>query len=274
MIGIYKIQNSYNNKIYIGSSSNIPRRWADHIYLLNKGIHHSKHLQHAWNKHGSKAFTFKLIENCNEESLLSREQHYLDTLLKANDYINNKSNFFIKNGYNIKPFAENNKGFKISESSIQKMLKSKKVKQVVAIDINNNKVYKFLSTGYAAAYFNIKPNVVRKSIFNKTTCKSLIDVGFIYEENYNENFIPKKYVIHNKGLKQDNSNLCKSIYVVNIVTKTIKKFESIKECAIFYKTYSGNIIKRMKKSPKYYRKNNVYKNLRFFYSLNECKDIV
>ena len=35
MIGIYKIENIINNKVYIGSSNNIERRWKEHKRLLN-----------------------------------------------------------------------------------------------------------------------------------------------------------------------------------------------------------------------------------------------
>ena len=35
MIGIYKIENKVNNKIYIGQSINIERRWNDHKRRYN-----------------------------------------------------------------------------------------------------------------------------------------------------------------------------------------------------------------------------------------------
>ena len=31
MMGIYEIRNTINNKVYIGSSTNIPIRWKQHI---------------------------------------------------------------------------------------------------------------------------------------------------------------------------------------------------------------------------------------------------
>ena len=44
MIGIYKIVNSINNKIYVGSAKNIKKRWSAHKSDLNKNKHHNKHL--------------------------------------------------------------------------------------------------------------------------------------------------------------------------------------------------------------------------------------
>lgn len=49
--GVYKITNTINGNFYIGSSIRIRERWYEHKYLLNKGTHHSKHLQNSWNKY-------------------------------------------------------------------------------------------------------------------------------------------------------------------------------------------------------------------------------
>jgi len=78
--GIYKIRNTQNQKVYIGSSSNIKTRWRQHRYQLKKGEHHSTYLQRSWNKHGQESFAFEIIEQCSKEVLKNREQHYIDTL--------------------------------------------------------------------------------------------------------------------------------------------------------------------------------------------------
>lgn len=76
--GVYSITNLKNGKLYIGSSNNIYRRWRDHKNLLKKDKHHSNHLQRAWNKYGEENFIFKILEECNEDILLKREQYYID----------------------------------------------------------------------------------------------------------------------------------------------------------------------------------------------------
>lgn len=48
--GIYKITNLVNNKVYIGQSVNIRKRWNQHVLELNKNIHPNIYLQSAWNK--------------------------------------------------------------------------------------------------------------------------------------------------------------------------------------------------------------------------------
>ena len=78
--GIYKIENKANNKVYVGSTNNFTRRWLKHRALLRHSKHQNSHLQAAWNKYGESSFTFSIIEYCPVDSLLSREQFYIDTL--------------------------------------------------------------------------------------------------------------------------------------------------------------------------------------------------
>lgn len=83
IIGIYKITNKIDGKIYIGSSNDIYYRWKRHIRLLNKGTHHSGKFQIAWDKDGSQNFKFEIICKLREEEydkklLLDIEQLYID----------------------------------------------------------------------------------------------------------------------------------------------------------------------------------------------------
>lgn len=77
--GIYQIENEVNGKQYIGSTTNLKRRWWYHLGDLRRGQHSNRHLQAAFNKYGERAFTFSVLEHAEVESLLKREQHYLDT---------------------------------------------------------------------------------------------------------------------------------------------------------------------------------------------------
>ena len=91
MIGIYKIENTTNHKVYIGQSVNIEGRWAKHLTLLQHNKHGNKHLQSAWNKYGSGSFVFSVLEECCVEQLTEREQYYIDLyggLNSSNNYNN------------------------------------------------------------------------------------------------------------------------------------------------------------------------------------------
>ena len=89
-IGIYKIKNIVTNKIYVGSSTNIGKRWRDHKWHLKEGIHHNSHLQSSYNKYGLKNFIFSIEIECDVNNLLNEEKK---TVLK---YRSNDRKF----GYN------------------------------------------------------------------------------------------------------------------------------------------------------------------------------
>lgn len=79
--GIYVIRNKTNNKIYIGSTNCFQKRYWDHVSFLRSGKHVNKHLQSSFNKYGEDNFTFDLLELVEDaDTLISREQHYIDTL--------------------------------------------------------------------------------------------------------------------------------------------------------------------------------------------------
>lgn len=111
--GIYKITNIITNKFYIGSAVILEKRKCEHFSCLRKQNHINKHLQNAFNKHGESNFIFEVLEEVQDKTeLIEREQHYLDTLLFAQEYIatNKKDNRFLMIGYNICPTAGNTLG--------------------------------------------------------------------------------------------------------------------------------------------------------------------
>lgn len=84
--GIYVIANTVSPLYYIGQSSHIERRWAQHRHLLNgsTGRRCNIKLRNSWRKYGVEAFTFTVLEECSIAQLTERETfwlaHYRDTL--------------------------------------------------------------------------------------------------------------------------------------------------------------------------------------------------
>lgn len=96
MSGIYQIRCIPNGKVYIGSAVNITKRWAKHRSDLGQGIHHSRHLQGAWDKFGADAFAFEILEVVEDKADLVRvEQEYLDLA----------GSYWRTRGYNLSPTA-------------------------------------------------------------------------------------------------------------------------------------------------------------------------
>lgn len=90
MIGIYKITNLINGKVYIGQSTNIKRRWKDHrSSAFNPNSEDYEYpLYRDVRKYGFKNFLFEVLEECNEYELNEKEKFYI---AKHDSY---------KNGYN------------------------------------------------------------------------------------------------------------------------------------------------------------------------------
>ena len=93
MIGIYKITNKINGKVYIGQTIHPDRRWMEHKQKARHG--QDKYLVHlAMNKYGEQNFTFEIIEWTedynNEEKRLIKEY-----------------NSITPNGYNISEGGDN-----------------------------------------------------------------------------------------------------------------------------------------------------------------------
>lgn len=78
MIGIYAIRNIINNKIYIGSSNNIKRRFRRHKTELKNKKHSNKYLEKAYHKYGRKCFDFVIIELCQKNKLIEREIFHIN----------------------------------------------------------------------------------------------------------------------------------------------------------------------------------------------------
>ena len=103
--GVYEIANLVNGKRYIGSATNFRGRWNVHRSDLRKGKHHSKKLQHAWNKYGAEAFRFGPLLLCSKPNLIFFEQRCLDGLRPE---------------YNIATVAGSILGMKLSPERIEK----------------------------------------------------------------------------------------------------------------------------------------------------------
>ncbi len=100
-VGIYQLRNIVNNKLYIGSSKHLSIRKKEHFSALSNNQHRNSHLQNAWNKYGGESFVFQVLEECEKDQLLKREQYYLDAMLFASE---DDDQFHIL-GYNICRFV-------------------------------------------------------------------------------------------------------------------------------------------------------------------------
>ena len=98
MIGIYKISNIINNKVYIGQSIDIERRFTVHMRDLNNNKHYNQHLQASYNKYGKEAFLYEVLCICEITELDDMERFFIDYYNSMNqEYGYNKESGGSKN---------------------------------------------------------------------------------------------------------------------------------------------------------------------------------
>lgn len=131
--GIYLIVNCINDKIYVGRAIKIKVRWKNHKCMLQENRHYNVHLQHAWNKDGAENFGFSILEECNIDKLIEREQFWIDytQCYKA------------EKGYNLSPSAGSNLGFKHTKETIEKLKNRKHTEEAKAkiAEASRNRVH-------------------------------------------------------------------------------------------------------------------------------------
>lgn len=96
MIGIYKIENLVNGKIYIGQSRDIKKRWSEHRKIsenLSENYRKS-YIHNAIKKYGIENFSFSVLEQCSLENLDKEE---IKWIAYYHSYINDPE----CNGYNL-----------------------------------------------------------------------------------------------------------------------------------------------------------------------------
>ena len=116
--GVYSIRNRINGKRYVGSASRSFRtRWGYHLKDLRANKHRNRHLQSSWRKYGEDVFEFEILEVCEPDDCVSREQVFMDAMEVTCDV----------HGYNIAPIAGScrgiirKKGRIVSEETRRKM---------------------------------------------------------------------------------------------------------------------------------------------------------
>lgn len=112
MVGIYKITNLINRKIYIGKSGNIESRWKDHKRhsFDSKYDSYNCYIHCAIRKYGIDNFKFEVIEECKIEELDEKEKYWIKYY----------GTYPISNGrgYNVFPGGKS-KSFKLSSKDVE-----------------------------------------------------------------------------------------------------------------------------------------------------------
>lgn len=86
-VGIYKIENKTNGKVYVGQSINIERRWRQHINSsFNEKDDSNTELHRTIKKHSLNHFKWEILEECRVEELDEKEKFWIKELNSISPY--------------------------------------------------------------------------------------------------------------------------------------------------------------------------------------------
>lgn len=174
-IGIYMIKNLSNNKVYIGQSIDIKRRWNDHKIKLKNNNHYNEHLQKSYNKYGEKYFQYVILSEATKEKLNELETYYIQKYQSYNP----------KYGYNQTFGGDFNIIF--TNDTINKMRRSHEYKFVSILQYSLDKklITRFNSLSEASRSVKGTPSGIRNCANNFSLnigkCKTYKGYIWIYE---------------------------------------------------------------------------------------------
>lgn len=100
-MGIFKIENLVNGKVFIGGTFNLDVAYNKHKFQLNLGSHKNKELQKEWRRHGQDSFTYGVLEVLEQDDNIYRD--YNDELKVLEECWLEKLQPFGERGYNKPP---------------------------------------------------------------------------------------------------------------------------------------------------------------------------
>lgn len=129
---VYAIENTVNNRCYIGSATNYKNRWHTHRSSLRRGVHHSFVLQRAWDKYGEAAFVFKLLLVCPLDQRIEYENRLMP--LQSYNVLRTAKERLVRGGWSHteafrQKLSELNKGKVLSVEHRKKLSEAALVRQ-------------------------------------------------------------------------------------------------------------------------------------------------
>lgn len=213
--GIYKITSTVHpERFYIGSSVSLHKRKSEHFSDLKKGIHPNPKLTCHVNKYGVGDLSFVVVEYCNKEVLIHREQFYIDTL---NPW------------FNIAQTAGTTRGIKFSKESIKRRIDRVK-RKVLQFSLDGEFIKEWDSPTDAAKELCINRKGIYEQLRSPQRLKSSQGYIWRYKDEYN-----------NEPVCSANGSNKRPILQYSKDGDFVKEWESARSAALYYKRNDRNI---------------------------------
>lgn len=238
--GVYKIylDECKSKKIYVGSASGkngFYGRWKSHISQLKNNKSGCNVLQKAFNKYfNGNNLIFEILEICDAENCLIREQYYIDILKSYNK------------GYNARPHASNNGGIKMKKTTKELIYNKWRIKRDKLSD-DVGKLYESGKTTREICKVLKISRTFLKRIFDENNIITRKDRGnkkkMVYQYSLDGNFI-KEFESLNMCSRELNLNMRGISLVLNEKCSKYKNYyfsfkimskEEILEKQLFFK---------------------------------------
>lgn len=222
-MGIYKITNLINGKIYIGRSSDLKARKSKHKTKKNNTM-----ISRAIQKYGHENFTFDVIEYCNLDMLVEREQYYLDLL-----------NPFGNNGYNL--LKDSNFGGWTGQNHTDESKKKMSEKKKNYVPWNKGKTGVQICSDETRSKFSEQRRGENNSFYGKSHSDETKEILKNYAKNRDMSHCNKK-VIQKDKISKDIIKIWDSISDASEQVLGVRKSSRISAaCRGKYKTAAGFI---------------------------------
>ena len=99
-MGVFQIKNTYNNKIFIGSSMDLNAIWNRQKMQLKLGRHPNKALQEDWKEYGEESFIYEILAELKQDD--KKEVNYKKELKELEKLYIEELEPFESKGYNKK----------------------------------------------------------------------------------------------------------------------------------------------------------------------------
>jgi len=99
-MGVFKLRNLSNNKIFMGSSTDLKAAWPSLKLQLDMGIHSNDELQKDWTTLGASNFVYEIVEEMKEDP--EKKLNYEKEVKILEEMIVQELQPFGEKGYNRK----------------------------------------------------------------------------------------------------------------------------------------------------------------------------
>jgi group I intron endonuclease len=191
-IGIYRISNLKNGKVYIGKSVDVEKRMNTHRYSMNRGDSNGSNeaLVKDCLKHGIESFQFEILHEISQEDYDKLGQLEIDEILKH-------QSMNPDHGYNqfVSPNNHKNVLERRNKSAFEKMNKKLKIDRegtgrhtIEQYDLNGKLVKQWRSLKHLIEGFGSK--ITRQGIHQAATQKTKTGKRKVYK-NFHWTITPK-----------------------------------------------------------------------------------